>query len=91
MREKGREEGEVKGRIVAAAMVKGERRLEGKARQVFTHKETERESHGHWLRHSGMHQVSSAFAFRDQIYIKYARVCILLLHCETSVEDTPSS
>lgn len=45
---------------------KGEGKAGGETRQVFIHKETERESHGHWLGSSGMHRVSSAFA--SQIY-----------------------
>lgn len=63
------EKGKLRAGLLPLPWQKEERRLEGKARQVFTHKETERESHGHWLRHSGMHQVSSAFAFRDRIYM----------------------
>lgn len=74
--------GEVKGRIVATAVAKGREGGGGKARQVFTHKETERESHGHWLRHSGMHRVSSVFAFRDQIYVQ-VRTYVHPLDCET--------
>lgn len=82
MREGKGRRGKLRAGLLPLRWQKKERRLEGKARQVFTHKETERESHGHWLHYSGMHQVSSAFVFRDRIYMH-----MYAYNCET-VEDT---